>query len=84
MEQTTHDDDKHDDDSETSIAVATASVMIYDDVNKKWIPSGTSTGLSRVHIYKNVSTNAFRVVGRKMQDHEVRNISHRERKRERV
>lgn len=57
--------------SETSIAVATASVMIYDDVNRKWIPSGSSSGLSRVHIYKNVSNATYRVVGRKMQDHEV-------------
>lgn len=45
--------------------------MVYDDANKKWVPSGSSTGLSKVHIYHNVSTNAFRVVGRKLQDHEV-------------
>ena len=57
--------------SESAIASATASVMIYDDVNKKWLPSGSSSGLSRVHIYFNSSNNAFRVVGRKMQDHEV-------------
>ena len=57
--------------SETSIVVATASVMIYDDVNRKWIPSGTSSGLSRVHIYKNNNNNTYRVVGRKIQDHEV-------------
>ena len=45
--------------------------MIYDDANKKWLPSGTSSGLSRVHIYQNVQNNTFRVVGRKLQDHEV-------------
>lgn len=58
--------------SETSIASARASVMIYDDNNKKWIPSGTSSGLSKVHIFKHVINNTFRVVGRKLQDHEVR------------
>lgn len=54
-----------------SIAAARASVMVYDDVNKKWLPSGSSTGLSRVHIYHHVENNTFRVVGRKLQDHEV-------------
>ncbi|KAJ6217917.1 hypothetical protein RDWZM_009074 [Blomia tropicalis] len=56
---------------ETSIASARASVMVYDDTNKKWLPSGSSSGLSRVHIYQNVQNNTFRVVGRKLQDHEV-------------
>ncbi|PSN32311.1 Protein enabled [Blattella germanica] len=57
--------------SEQSIASARASVMVYDDVNKKWIPSGTSSGLSKVHIYQHQVNNTFRVVGRKLQDHEV-------------
>lgn len=57
--------------SETSIASARASVMIYDDNSKKWVPSGTSSGLSKVHIFKHVINNTFRVVGRKLQDHEV-------------
>lgn len=57
--------------SEQSIAAARASVMVYDDVNKKWVPSGTSSGLSKVHIYQHVLNNTFRVVGRKLQDHEV-------------
>ncbi|XP_050314993.1 protein enabled isoform X2 [Anthonomus grandis grandis] len=57
--------------SETSIASARASVMIYDDVNKKWVPSGTSSGLSKVHIYQHQIHQTFRVVGRKLQDHEV-------------
>jgi hypothetical protein len=58
-------------DCEQSIASARASVMIYDDVNKKWIPSGTSSGLSKVHIYQHTVQQTFRVVGRKLQDHEV-------------
>ena len=33
---------------EQSIASARASVMIYDDQNKKWIPAGSSLGLSKV------------------------------------
>jgi enabled protein len=46
--------------------------MIYDDANKKWVPSGTSHGLSKVHIYHHFINNTFRVVGRKLQDHEVK------------
>ncbi|XP_044728745.1 protein enabled isoform X3 [Chrysoperla carnea] len=56
---------------EHAIASARASVMVYDDVNKKWIPSGSSSGLSKVHIYQHQSQHTFRVVGRKLQDHEV-------------
>lgn len=57
--------------NEQSIIAARASVMVYDDTNKKWIPSGTSSGVSRVHIYQNTLNNTFRVVGRKLQDHEL-------------
>ena len=46
--------------------------MIYDDLNKKWMPSGSSHGLSKVHIYHHFINSTFRVVGRKLQDHEVR------------
>ncbi|KAK6619147.1 hypothetical protein RUM44_003529 [Polyplax serrata] len=56
---------------EQSIAAARASVMIYDDLNKKWIHSGSSSGLSKVQIYHHTVNNTFRVVGRKLQDHEV-------------
>ncbi|XP_076345421.1 protein enabled-like isoform X1 [Tachypleus tridentatus] len=45
--------------------------MIYDDLNERWIHSGSSSGLSKVHIYNHVANNVFRVVGRKLQDHEV-------------
>lgn len=45
--------------------------MVYDDNQKKWIPSGSSSGLSKVHIYHHQQNNTFRVVGRKLQDHEV-------------
>lgn len=56
---------------EQPIVAARASVMIYDDDNKKWIHSGTSTGVSKVHIYQHITQNTFRVVGRKLHDHEV-------------
>lgn len=56
---------------EQSIAAARASVMVYDDINKKWVPAGSSHGLSKVHIYHHFINNTFRVVGRKLQDHEV-------------
>lgn len=57
--------------SEHSIVAARASVMIYDEGNKKWIPSGSSPGVSKIHIYQHTVNNTFRVVGRKLQDHEV-------------
>ena len=63
--------DLYDYSSEQSIASARASVMVYDDVNKKWVPSGSSSGLSKVHIYQHQINHTFRVVGRKLQDHEV-------------
>ncbi|ESO05019.1 hypothetical protein HELRODRAFT_78249, partial [Helobdella robusta] len=57
--------------SEQSLVSARASVMVYDDSHKRWLPSGTSQGISKVHIYQHVINNTFRVVGRKLQDHEV-------------
>ncbi|XP_052742666.1 protein enabled isoform X2 [Bicyclus anynana] len=56
---------------EQSISSARASVMVYDDAVKRWIPSGSSSGLSKVHIYHHTQHNTFRVVGRKLNDHEV-------------
>ncbi|KAM9732973.1 vasodilator-stimulated phosphoprotein isoform 1-T1 [Menidia menidia] len=54
--------------SESSICQARATVMIYDDGNKKWLPAGAGPqAFSRVQIYHNPTNNAFRVVGRKMQ-----------------
>lgn len=50
---------------------AKANVMIYDDGTKKWNPSGSSPGLSKVYIYQNLLNQTYRVVGRKVQDHEV-------------
>uniref|UniRef100_A0A182TNJ6 WH1 domain-containing protein n=1 Tax=Anopheles melas TaxID=34690 RepID=A0A182TNJ6_9DIPT len=62
---------KADDLPEQSIIGARASVMVYDDVQRKWIPSGSSSGLSKVQIFHHQQNNTFRVVGRKLQDHEV-------------
>ncbi|GBP06366.1 Protein enabled [Eumeta japonica] len=45
--------------------------MLYDDSLKRWVPSGSSSGLSKVHIYHHTQHNTFRVVGRKLNDHEV-------------
>uniref|UniRef100_A0A3P9IQI9 WH1 domain-containing protein n=1 Tax=Oryzias latipes TaxID=8090 RepID=A0A3P9IQI9_ORYLA len=56
--------------------MARAAVMVYDDANKKWVPAGGSTGFSRVHIYHHTGNNAFRVVGRKIQDHQVSGRGH--------
>nr|APU50774.1 ena/VASP-like protein 155 [Saccoglossus kowalevskii] len=57
--------------SERSICQTWASVMLYDDANKRWTPSGGVQGLSRVHIYHHVQNNTFRVVGRLKSDQSV-------------
>ncbi|XP_047737102.1 protein enabled isoform X2 [Hyalella azteca] len=56
---------------EVSICQARASVMLYDDGTKKWVPAGSSSGLSKVQIYHHTGNTSFRVVGRKINDHEV-------------
>lgn len=54
--------------SESSICQARATVMIYDDGSKKWLPAGAGPqAFSRVQIYHNPTNNAYRIVGRKMQ-----------------
>ncbi|XP_041850977.1 vasodilator-stimulated phosphoprotein isoform X2 [Melanotaenia boesemani] len=54
--------------SESSICQARATVMVYDDGNKKWLPAGNGPQtFSRVQIFHNPTNNAFRIVGRKMQ-----------------
>lgn len=60
--------------SETVICSSRATVMLYDDSNKRWLPAGTGPqAFSRVQIYHNPTANSFRVVGRKMQpDQQVR------------
>lgn len=57
--------------SEQVIVSAKANVMVYDDINRKWNPSGSSPGLSKVQIYQHLLNQTYRVVGRKVQDHEV-------------
>ncbi|XP_033253250.1 protein enabled-like isoform X2 [Drosophila miranda] len=57
--------------TEQSIIGARASVMVYDDNQKKWVPSGSSSGLSKVQTSPPQQNNTFRVVGRKLHDLEV-------------
>ncbi|XP_059579202.1 ena/VASP-like protein isoform X4 [Alligator mississippiensis] len=58
--------------SEQSICQARASVMVYDDTSKKWVPiKPGQQGFSRINIYHNTATNTFRVVGVKLQDQQV-------------
>ncbi|NXI90878.1 EVL protein, partial [Psophia crepitans] len=60
--------------SEQSICQARASVMVYDDTSKKWVPiKPGQQGFSRINIYHNTATNTFRVVGVKLQDQQVSN-----------
>ncbi|KAF5907845.1 vasodilator-stimulated phosphoprotein isoform X1, partial [Clarias magur] len=54
--------------SELSVCNARATVMVYDEPGKRWVPAGTGPQtFSRVQIYHNPTNNSFRVVGRKMQ-----------------
>ncbi|XP_034755820.1 enah/Vasp-like b isoform X2 [Etheostoma cragini] len=58
--------------SEQSICQARASVMVYDDTSKKWVPiKPGQQGFSRINIYHNTANNTFRVVGVKLQDQQV-------------
>ncbi|CAK9305163.1 unnamed protein product [Gordionus sp. m RMFG-2023] len=57
--------------SEQSIVAVKASVMLYDDGVKKWTHCGTCPGISKVQVYHHSIHNSFRVVGRKINDHEV-------------
>uniref|UniRef100_A0A3B3XIR3 WH1 domain-containing protein n=1 Tax=Poecilia mexicana TaxID=48701 RepID=A0A3B3XIR3_9TELE len=53
---------------ESSLCAVRATVLLYDDSSKRWVPAGSdATHVSRVQIYHNASTNTFRVVGRKLQ-----------------
>uniref|UniRef100_A0A8B9LTC2 WH1 domain-containing protein n=1 Tax=Astyanax mexicanus TaxID=7994 RepID=A0A8B9LTC2_ASTMX len=54
--------------SEVSMCQARATVMMYDDAGKRWVPAGSGAqAVSRVHIYQNPGNNTYRVVGRKLQ-----------------
>ncbi|KRX63857.1 Protein enabled -like protein [Trichinella sp. T9] len=59
--------------SEKSMVAIQASVLNYDDAIKKWLPAGGSKiqEMSKVQILHHVENNTFRVVGRKLQDHDV-------------
>ncbi|MBN3287317.1 EVL protein, partial [Polyodon spathula] len=58
--------------SEQSICQARASVMVYDDTSKKWVPiKPGQQGFSRINIYHNTANNTFHVVGVKLQDQQV-------------
>ncbi|XP_072031784.1 uncharacterized protein [Amphiura filiformis] len=56
---------------EQSICQVYASVMLYDDGRRQWMPSGGAPGMARVHIYQHQSNNTYRVVGRLMADQSV-------------
>ncbi|KAM5240009.1 ena/VASP-like protein isoform 3-T3 [Hipposideros larvatus] len=57
---------------EQSICQARASVMVYDDTSKKWVPiKPGQQGFSRINMYHNTASNTFRVVGVKLQDQQV-------------
>lgn len=57
--------------SECAVATAKANVMLYDSKASTWIPSGPGHGISKVQLYHNTLTNAYRVVGWRLPDREV-------------
>ncbi|CAD5122036.1 DgyrCDS10489 [Dimorphilus gyrociliatus] len=58
--------------AEHAIVSAKASVMIYDDATKKWMPAGGGANqISKVQIFQHATYGSFRVVGRKCQGHDV-------------
>uniref|UniRef100_A0A8C3S689 WH1 domain-containing protein n=1 Tax=Chelydra serpentina TaxID=8475 RepID=A0A8C3S689_CHESE len=61
---------------ETVVCATRATVMLYDDANKKWVTAGSGPqAVSWVQIYHSPGSNTFRVVGRKMQaDQQVRGL----------
>ena len=54
-----------------SIVNARANVMVYDEQQKKWLPSGNTQGMAKVQVYHHTVNNTYRVVGRKINDHAV-------------
>ena len=57
--------------SERSLVQIQAMVMLYDNNQKEWIFAGVSEGNSKVQIFHHPTNNTFRVVARKLVDHEV-------------
>ncbi|KAJ6663885.1 hypothetical protein lerEdw1_009966 [Lerista edwardsae] len=54
--------------SESVVCNTRATVMLYDDASKKWVPAGSGPqAFSRVQIFHSPANNTFRVVGRKLQ-----------------
>ncbi|OON18843.1 WH1 domain protein, partial [Opisthorchis viverrini] len=45
--------------------------MLYDADASTWVPSGPRPGVAKVQLYHNTATNAYRVVGWRLQDREV-------------
>jgi hypothetical protein len=57
---------------EILVIAAKATIMLYDDATKRWLPGGSANpGISRIQIFQNVSTNTYRIIGRKISDQEV-------------
>ena len=57
--------------SERSVVAGKATVVLYDDASKKWVPSGGVSGAANVIVLINDSNNQSRVVGRRLEDKEV-------------
>ncbi|KAM3716779.1 Protein enabled [Dirofilaria immitis] len=55
---------------ESTVAVAMADVMMYDDATKQWLsPDGSNEAArSQVRILHNIHANTFRIVGTRLQD----------------
>lgn len=59
---------------EQMLITTKATVLLYDDEQKRWAPSsagGQIPAVAKVQLLQNVSNNSFRVVARRIKDHEV-------------
>jgi hypothetical protein len=56
---------------ETAVVTSQVAVLIYSAEEKKWQPSGPGNGVSKIYLYKNNDTGAFRIVGRNLSTREV-------------
>ena len=45
--------------------------MLYNNETKKWEPSGGSQGVSKIQVYHHPVNNTYRIVGRKIVNHDV-------------
>ncbi len=51
---------------------AQAAVLLYQNEDKKWVPTGPSNGAAKISLYKNDANMTYRIVARNIANREVR------------